>query len=193
MESDLLYSKERLAVERKAQHDLKPLTGDGPGAAWAHMRQRLSRAEREARAARRLTIALFSVSLAGLAGVIMVARPWSAAIGTRASAGEAHVRAGDSQDLLLIRTGPSPASRVPDRTPSPLFGSSASPGPPPGRPSGSISPGLVSPGITPETRPSTRGAGGERSAGKPGVAASSGRSEGSPRSETNVGPRVGGG
>src|SRR4051794_30836565 len=98
MESELLQTKERLAVERRAQQNLRPAIGDGAGAAWAHLRQRLSRAEHQARAARRLAMALFCVTLAAVAGVIAVALPWSGAIGSTAVAGEAHVRAADTQD-----------------------------------------------------------------------------------------------
>src|SRR5947209_11997744 len=89
MESELLYSKERLALERKGQQHLKPVTEDSTGAAWAHMRRRLFRAEREARVMRRLTMGLFCISLAGAAGVITMAPPWSEAIESRGSAGQA--------------------------------------------------------------------------------------------------------
>src|SRR5207244_12047788 len=79
MASELLYTKERLALERRAQQHLKAVTGDSMGAAWAHMWQRVSRAEREARAARRMVVAVCCVSLAGVAGVITIARPRSGA------------------------------------------------------------------------------------------------------------------
>src|SRR5436305_14897150 len=108
MESELLHAKERLAVERRAQQQLKPLTGDSAGAAWAHMRQRLSRAEREARAARRLSIALFCVSLAGVVGILTVVLPRSASLWGRRGAGEAVVWARGAHDPLFLPAGPSP-------------------------------------------------------------------------------------
>jgi hypothetical protein len=157
MESELLYTKERLALERRAQQNLKAVTGDSTGAAWAHMWQRVSRAEREARAARRMVVAVCCVSLAGVAGVITIARPWSAAhppamgIRSRGSAGEASIRAWDVQDQHLIATAPSPASRVSDRAPSSMLGPSDSPGPPPGNPSGTQNPNPASLGNAPET------------------------------------------
>jgi hypothetical protein len=110
MESELLYSKERLALERKAQQHSKPVTEDSTGAAWAHMRRRLFRAEREARVMRRLTMALFCVSLAGAAGVVTMAPPWSEAIESRGSAGQALVRPADAWAPLRIHAGSSPAA-----------------------------------------------------------------------------------
>ena len=154
MESELLYSKERLALERKAQQHSKPITEDRTGAAWAHMKRRLLRAEREARLMRRLTMALFCIALAGAAGVIAMAPPWSEAIVSRGSAGRALVRPADAWTPLQIHAGASPAAPrgpapdsnhvhplrgypvhaalSPDRTPLRLLGASDSPGLPPG-------------------------------------------------------------
>jgi hypothetical protein len=176
MDSEMRHTKERLAVECRAQQQVKPLTGDGTGAAWAHLRQRLSRAEREARVARRLVMALVCVCLAGVAGVIMVVLPWSAAIASRRSAGETAVRAGGATDPRLMRAEPSPASRAPDWTQPRLVGSSDSPGPPPGKQPGSMSLPLVGAGNAPAAGLPAR------SGGKPGVVEPAVRIALSPRS-----------
>jgi hypothetical protein len=214
MESELLYSKERLALERKAQQHLKPVTEDSTGAALVHMRRRLFRAEREARAMRRLTMALFCVSLAGAAGVITMAPPWSEAIESRGSAGQALVRAADAWNPLRIHAGASPAAPrgpapdgnhvhplrgypvhavpPPNRTLLRPLGPTDSPVPQPGKPSGSLSPVLVRAGDKPEAGSA------ERSGGKPGRPPQGGRmietsagSEGKSLSEPNAGPQVG--
>lgn len=147
MESELLDSKERLALERRSQQQLKPLTGDSTGAALAHMRQRLSRAEREGRSARRLTVALFCVSLGGLAAVIAMARPWSkgldiarSEIGTAAAGRSLSLPVANPQLLTphLQRDGP---------------------GQPPGKPSASRTPSRVSVAKTADTK---RGSSGKR-------------------------------
>lgn len=129
MEVDGLDFKERLVAERKAPPPLKALAGEGEpagapgGAAWAHMRQRLARAEREARSARRLAIALFGASVAGMAGILRVALPWSVArtaeLATRATrVGAAPAWAGTARDPLLPGAVPASASPVPGQMPT---------------------------------------------------------------------------
>src|SRR4051812_620408 len=78
MDSERFHSKERLAVERRAQPNFKAIAGDSSAAAWAHMRQRLSRAERDARTARRVAVVLSGISLLGVGGVLAIVLPWSA-------------------------------------------------------------------------------------------------------------------
>src|SRR5947207_3159070 len=92
MDSEGFHSKERLAVERRAQPNTKALAGDSSAASWAHLRQRLSRAEREARAARRVAVVLSCVSLAGIAGVFAVVLPWPPAVGSGWTPGEMRIR-----------------------------------------------------------------------------------------------------
>jgi hypothetical protein len=204
MEFELRHSKERLAIERRAQPHQRPAIGDSAGAAWAHMRQRLSRAQREARTARRLTIALSCISLAAVAGAITVAVRSSAAVGSAGSAGQAAVRAGDAPtrglriaDLGSVPT-PDPQSAIPgatppaSRLPDPLReyagGTAApqtSPVPSPGKPSEAIRPDLGGQEKTPETGPA------EKSGGRPGVVEQPGGSEGSPRSRPSLSPRLG--
>jgi hypothetical protein len=134
MESELLQTKERLAVERRAQQHQRPAIGDSAGAAWAHMRQRLARAEREARGARRLTIALSCVTLAAVAGVIAVELPWSTTLGSQAVAGEALVGAGEAHIPFVT-----PAGHGVETQP-PLFGLADDPAPSLEQPSASTSP-----------------------------------------------------
>lgn len=103
MESELLHAKERLAVERRAQQH-KPALGDGTGAVWARMRQRVCSAEREARGARRMAVALLGVTLVAVTGVFAVALPWPAAIGSPRDHGDTPARAGLAPDRLLAWT-----------------------------------------------------------------------------------------
>jgi hypothetical protein len=123
MESELLYTKERLAVERKVRQPLKSLAGESAGAALAHMRQRVIRAEREARAARRLAIALFCASLAGMAGILLILMPWCVApppaLGARGRRGPGAVPAwaGSVHGPLLLHGEPPPPSQVPQPAP----------------------------------------------------------------------------
>jgi hypothetical protein len=145
MESELLYSKERLAVERKAQQPLRSLAGESAGAGLAQMRQRLIRAEREARSARRLAIALFCASLAGMAGIVITMLPWCVAppppLGTRGRRGLGIVSAwAASAHEALLHGQPSSASEVPLAPLRPSDPSHAS-GTQPPNPSGSLSPG----------------------------------------------------
>jgi hypothetical protein len=101
MESELLHLKERLVVERRAQHQ-KPALGDGLGASWARMRQRVCSAEREARAARRMAVALLGVTLVAVTGVFAVALPWPAAMGSPRKHGDTSTPAGLAPDRHLV-------------------------------------------------------------------------------------------
>src|SRR5262245_14186228 len=172
MESELLYSKERLALKRRVQQQLMPAIEESTGSAWAHMRQRLFRAEREARAMRCLTIVLFCACLAVVAGFITAAPRWATAIGSRGNAGKALARAGDERDTLLLGVGPSPALSQP---PASLRSGAPDQGSRPAPPTSWV--------------PGPRG-GTAVSEAKPGVAEPSVRSAGSPRTEPNVGPGV---
>jgi hypothetical protein len=110
MESEWLHSKERLAVERRAKQQ-KPALEGSAGAAWARMRQRLSRAEREARTARRLAFALSGVSVVAVAGALMAAAPWSVMMGGRGNVAEASDRTGHAQASLPVSAGPEDGMR----------------------------------------------------------------------------------
>src|SRR6185369_10729487 len=111
MDSERFDSKERLAVERRAQPNLKAIAGDSAAASWAHMRQRLSRAEREARTARRVAVVLSGVSLVGIGGVLALVLPWSAAVGSDRTLGEMPLRLKYAQALRPL--GRAPASDLP--------------------------------------------------------------------------------
>src|SRR5437764_293856 len=141
MDSEGFHSKERLAVERRAQN-LKPIAGDSAAASWAHMRQRLSRAEREARVARRVVVVLACVSLAGMAGVFAVVLPWPAAVGSSRTSGAGSVPAGYTQAPPSLHLRPPTASSVPGPKAAPPAGSSESPGVPSRPPAGGAQPGL---------------------------------------------------
>ncbi len=132
MESEWLHSKERLAVERRAQQHQKPALEGSAGAAWTRMRQRLSRAEREVRAARRVAIALSGVSVVAVAGALAVAAPWSVTMGSKGSFAEAAVRAGSAPDPLLAGVGQGEGMR------SHGIGLTDIPVLPPERPTGSL-------------------------------------------------------
>jgi hypothetical protein len=182
MQSKMLPSKERLAVERRAQPQ-RPALGDGTGAAWTRMRQRLAGAEREARVARRVALALFGVALVTVAGSL-----------TRVLPGVAAVRSIDSAAAPPVRVAATPhgGSPLPNYEPEPAADPQAAAGhpqlalvPPPVKGSGSTYPSLASAGYTPE--PGSV----ERLAGKPGVVPPSGSSQGRPRPEPAVGGRAG--
>ena len=143
MDSELLHSKERLALERKASPQGKLSTAENAGAAWTHMRQRLCRAEREARVARRLTVGMFCMSLAGIAGAMAVARPWSAVAGSAHSAGPAGAQLGTAAGPILARAEPLPVLKqtatglAPGAALSRMKANAVSQGPPPARPGAS--------------------------------------------------------
>jgi hypothetical protein len=147
MDSEGLQLKERLAVERRAQPQLKSIAGDSTTAAWAHLRQRLARAEREARTTRRVAVALCCMALTGAAAVLAVERPWSAAVGSSRGAGDFSLAAKSAQGSLAL-AGPSTGPPVPHLNATLPSPTPSGDGLKSREPERGTRPGLVSPGET---------------------------------------------